>query len=351
MRGPRRVLAIVAIVGFNLIVACALVELIFLLLLHVPRLTASLPRPARRLVQQVYRHFNRSLIQFDPDCAQYDPGLTYTLKPGACTFANLEFRTAVRVNHVGVRDDEAALAAPDIIVLGDSHAMGWGVEHDETFSHVLADKTGQRVLDAGISSYGTVREMMLLDRLDVSGLRLLVIQYSDNDLPENRAFREHGNRLPITSEAEYDRVTQYYASQHSYFPGKYLYRLVMKVSHLETPEPADLAMTPVAPADEARLFLYAVEHASHQRLDDVQLVVLEINESLQDRAPFIRALDAVRREASNPPFVQRLIALDLSTTLTPRDFFVLDDHMTAEGHRVVGDALARVVRDQAGQPR
>src|SRR5262249_14136512 len=153
-------------------------------------------------------------------CSQYDPDLTYTLRPGRCTFENLEFRTDVRVNRLGLRDEEDALSRPDVIVLGDSHAMGWGVEHDETFSHVLAEKTALRVLDAGISSYGTVREMRLLDRLDVSQLRALVIQYSDNDLAENRSFRDHGNRLPITSEAQYDQVTRYYSGQHLYFPGK-----------------------------------------------------------------------------------------------------------------------------------
>src|SRR4029077_3494943 len=113
--------------------AGVLLEALLLLLLHVPRLTGTLPRPVRRLVQQVYRHFNRALIQFDPQCAQYDAGLTYTLKPGTCTFENIEFRTEIHVNRAGLRDEETSLDAPDVIVLGDSHAMGWGVEQDRTF--------------------------------------------------------------------------------------------------------------------------------------------------------------------------------------------------------------------------
>src|SRR4029079_7125411 len=166
-----------------------LLEALLLLMLHVPGLTAALPRPVRRLVQQVYRHFNRALIQFDPRCAQYDAGLTYTLKPGTCTFENIEFRTTVHVNRLGLRDNEEALHAPDVIVIGDSHAMGWGVEEDQTFGRVLARQSGLKILNAGISSYGTVREMRLLDRLDVSRLRFLILQYSDNDLLENQTFR------------------------------------------------------------------------------------------------------------------------------------------------------------------
>src|SRR5262245_25750065 len=109
-----------AIVGFNAIAAVVMLEALFLVLLHVPRLTAMSPRPFRRLIQQVYRHFNRGLIQFEPACAQYDPGVSYTLRPGTCTFSNLEFRNEFHINRLGLRDDDRALEAPEVIVLGDS---------------------------------------------------------------------------------------------------------------------------------------------------------------------------------------------------------------------------------------
>src|SRR5206468_6609664 len=205
-------------IAYNLFVASAVVEAIFLVMLHAPRLTARTPRPVRRLVQQVYRHFNRSLIQFDPRCARYDPGITYTLKPGICTFGNIEFTNTYRINHVGVRDEEAPLDAPDVIVLGDSHAMGWGVEQDQAVPQLLARKTRLKVLNAAISSYGTVREMMLIDRLDTSHLRTLVVQYTDNDLLENRAFRQNNGRLPIMSQPAYQNIVRHYASLQSYYP-------------------------------------------------------------------------------------------------------------------------------------
>ncbi len=280
-------------------------------MLHVPSVTGTLPRPMRRLVQQVYRHFIRSLIQFDPQCAQYDRGLTYTLKPGTCTFANIEFRTTVHVNRMGLRDDEAALAAPEVIAIGDSHTMGWGVEEDQTFGRVLARKSGLKVLNAGISSYGTVREMMLLDRLDVSRLRVLVLQYSDNDLIENQTFRAQGDHLPITTEEEYDKVRRYYSGQRSYYPGKYVFRLFMKAARLEAPEPDQLPMQPASPSDEARLFLNALAHAGHQPLDNVQVIVLEVNEQLQPRRPFILAVDQAKQDPGNPRFVTEMTTLDL----------------------------------------
>jgi hypothetical protein len=337
------------LIAFNAIVSAAIVEGVLLLMLHVPGVTRASPRAFRRLIQQTYRHFNRALIQFDPDCAQYDTQVTYTLKPGNCTFENIEFRNQFHINHLGLRDDEASLAGPEIIVLGDSHAMGWGVEQDQTLVRVLARRSGMKVLNAAISSYGTVREKMLLDRLDVSHLRYLVLQYSDNDVVENRAFKEHGDRLPITGDAEYLNITRYYASQRSYYPGKYIYRLFMKVLRLETPEPDQTAMPPTGPAEEVDLFINALAHAGRVPLDDVQLIVFEINEALQQRRPFLTALQQAQRSRAVPSFVQRLLVLDAASLLTPNDFYALDDHMNAHGHQVIGEALAEVVRSRSAK--
>lgn len=329
---------------FNLVVALVLLEGMLLLLLHAPGLTDLSPRPVKRLVQQLYRHFNRMLLQFDPACAVYDPEVTYTLRPGTCTFTNLEFRTTIRVNRLGVRDSEASLDGPDVIVVGDSHAMGWGVEQDESFPRVLARQTGLKVLNAAVSSYGTAREMILLNRFDTKRLRTLIVQYADNDLPENRSFREHEGRLPITPEADYQRIVAYYAAQQSYYPGKYVFRLLMKVMKLEQPEPDQLRMDPISPGNEAELFLYVLTHGSHVPLDGVQIIVLEVNQEIEPRRPFLAALANIRRHEDNPAYVRSLVTLDTAPFLKPHDFYVLDDHMKPSGHEAIGAALARLVR-------
>ena len=334
----------VFLIAFNLVVAIGLLEGLFVVMLHSPRVVGASPRPVRRLVQQIYRHFNRTLVQFNPNCARYDPQVTYTLKPGTCTFENLEFRDEFRINRLGLRDDGASLDAPEVIVLGDSHAMGWGVEQDETLVRVMARKSGMKVLNAAISSYATVREMTLLDRLDTSRLRVLIVQYSDNDLPENRAFRQSDGHLPITSETQYQKIVQHYASQGTYYPGKYVYRLLMKLLRLEEPEPDQVTMGSATPAEEAELFLHALTHASRTRLDNVQVIVFEVNEQLRPPRPFIAALDEAKRRADHPAFVQRLITVDTTRVLTPADFYILDDHMNARGHQGVGDALADLIR-------
>src|SRR5258706_285807 len=53
---------------------------------------------------------------------------------------------------------------------------------------LIEKKSGRRVVNMGISSYGTVRELRLLDRVDVSKATHLIIQYCGNDIYENLPF-------------------------------------------------------------------------------------------------------------------------------------------------------------------
>jgi hypothetical protein len=227
--------------------------------------------------------------------------------------------------------------------------MGWGVEQHEAVPQLLAAKTGLRVLNAALSSYGTAREMLMLDRLDTSRLRVLVVQYSDNDLLENRAFERAGGRLPIMTEAQYDEIVRHYAPQRRYYPGKYLYRLFMKITRLEPPEPEQTRMEPASPIEEAEAFVNVLSRSARGRLDDVDILVFEISEQIRPARPFITALDAVKRRAEYPAFIRRLHTLDVAPLLNRRDFYVLDDHMNRHGHAVVADALATELRRRIGE--
>jgi hypothetical protein len=340
--GWRKVAAVVAV---NVVVSIVLLEGILALLVHAPRLTAAAPAPVRRLAQQMYRHFNRTLIQFDRACARYDPGVTYTLKPGSCRFANIEFTTTYHVNSAGLRDAERALSAPEIIVLGDSHAMGWGVEQNETLAAVLAARSGRKVLNASVSSYGTVRELAMLDRLDTSRLRILVVQYADNDLAENHTFRKRGQTLPITSKDEYDRIVAHYQGQRSYYPGKYLYRLVMKVLRLEEPEPDQLNMDMLPPAEEAALFLHTLEHGTRTPLEHVQVIVFAVHQDAEVARAFTMALAQESRKPGHPAHVANLIVVNTAALLAFEDFYTLDDHMRPSGHRTIGERLAALIEE------
>jgi hypothetical protein len=344
MTTRRRLVNTIAFLLFNLIFAIAVVEIVLAVVVTTPSAAAMMPRSVRVLFQQVYRHFKRSLVQFEPACTHYDPELTYLLKPGRCTFANVEFSTELRINRAGLRDGDAALEAPEVIVVGDSYAMGWGVQQDETLGRVLARASGLKVLNAGISSYGTVREMKLLDRLDTSRMKFLIVQYHDSDIVENLAFRDHSGTIPILSAADYQATVDWYQARQGYWPGKYLSGLFLKITRLETPDPNAPRMPPsTSSVEEATLFLNVLAHGTRKPLDDVKLIVFEASEEIRPPRSFLANVAVLSRRDDQPAYVRRLHALDVAPLLEEQDFYSLDDHLRASGHEKIGRALAEVL--------
>ncbi|MBA4417045.1 MAG: hypothetical protein C0392_03905 [Syntrophus sp. (in: bacteria)] len=151
-------------------------------------ITPNLPWIAA-VQEHLYFSGARNIWQAQPGCVVFDQDLIYKPKDGACQFDNVEFKTVQRFSpegrYTGPKPDGMGIA-----VLGDSHAVGWGVGDEETFAAELQRLSGRPVYNLAVSSYGTVRELMrleksgLLDKIDT-----IVIQYCDNDLEENMEFR------------------------------------------------------------------------------------------------------------------------------------------------------------------
>jgi len=311
----------------------------------------TLPPSIVKGLRHYYSSYDRQIIQYRPDYAQYDKDLFYTLKPGEFRFTGREFDAPFSVNHLGLRDDEESLHAPEVIVLGDSYAMGWGVEQERTFAERLAAKTGKKVLNTGISSYGTAREMILLRKLDLSKLNYLIIQYGANDYDENKAFREHNNVLPISSPEEYQRLCRQETCRADYYWGKLTLRLFPSL--LRHPIKASSwfqRLDPKEPSpeygDEVDLFLNALAH-SGVNLEGVHLLVFETNVFDHNDPVFIQALEQryQANPASLPAGIASLSVIDFSRQWdNGHDFFVLDDHLTEAGHEKIAQTLATLIQ-------
>jgi hypothetical protein len=310
----------------------ALAEGATLFLLAHPGLARSMPGPVLRHLQDCYREYDRPIIQMQKDTARYDPQLYYTLRPGRFVFRTREFANEFRVNHLGVRDDEASLAAPEVVVIGDSYAMGWGVEQDEAFPQVIERRRGTRVLNAAVSSYGTVREMWMLDRIDVSGTKQLIVQYAENDRNENEVFRATGTLPPINEEM-HRRMLADDAARRRYWFGKYSLRLL--THGLEPPPRAD----PTAATSAAAAFVHALVHAGHQPLDTLELTVLMFTPP--DFPPALAAY--VRAHPELPAWVRHMRPVFAGDTLRDGHTYVLDEHVNALGHAAIAEALMQAM--------
>jgi hypothetical protein len=286
----------------------------------------------------------RRNLQFIPGCARYDAEVSYTLEPAECQQTSFEYSVTVRANRAGLRDDESSLDRPDVIVIGDSHAMGWGVRQEETFAAVLERATGYRTLNMGMPSYGTAREMIALQRVDRSAMKYLIVQYCSNDYEENRAFLDRGNRLPVMREADYLRYQRRFGlERRGYYPGKHLREFLpgMVREYVgRSPWETDPWIGSRDFEQEARAFL-AVLLGSGIDLRAAHLLVVEVESYNHNAGGFPAAVqEEVRRlEEATPKPLPAITPIDLAPVLTEQHYYRLDDHMNARGHEAVAGVL------------
>lgn len=122
---------------------------------------------------------------------KYDPLLGWAHQPGQeGIFETPQFRTAVRINALGLRDREHSYERQNnikrILVLGDSFAWGYGVEESERFSQVLEEKLDVEVINAGVSGYSTDQELLWYQNEGIKyDTDLVILEFAGNDVGDN----------------------------------------------------------------------------------------------------------------------------------------------------------------------
>lgn len=203
-----------------------LLEGCFGVLFYVVKNGQQLPEKVTKLLGYIYLFHCRDYIVYEKNRGRYDPELFYTLKPGEFDYSNMEFSTKYKVNKAGLRDDESSLDKPEIIFLGDSYTMGWGVEQEESYVAILEKEMDRKTLNAGIASYGTARELLTFGRLQKDSCKLLVLQFCPNDVKENRAFLSGGFHLEVSPEHVFEKELIWNKLYRFYFPLKYLHAAI-----------------------------------------------------------------------------------------------------------------------------
>ncbi|MEW6512229.1 MAG: SGNH/GDSL hydrolase family protein [Bacteroidota bacterium] len=139
----------------------------------------------------------------ETDLRTYDDVLVYRLRPNVILTGKRTpyfVHPEIRINSLGLRNGESVTPKPAgtfrILSLGDSYAFGWGVREDQCYARrleaSLTRSIGRRieVINAGIPSYESWRELILLGRLrSTLDPDLVICQVADNDLGMNGAGR------------------------------------------------------------------------------------------------------------------------------------------------------------------
>ncbi len=324
---------------FNLVVVLGFIGLLEGICAYYLRNPSSIPPSLISVFAEYYRTNDRNIVQVT-DCGQYDPDLFYTLAPGECVFENREFSTKIYSNSEGIRDDEASLDDPEVVVIGDSFSMGWGVEQQECYAHLLESMlNGKKTLNASISSYGTARETILLDHLGVTAPEWLIIQYHPTDFSENMEFVANDYQLKISPESTYDSLRSYIQSRTKYFPGKHLAHLLKLKLQESISTPQEVSVN-----QEVDAFLEVLLH-SKLNLDSTRIIVFEVDHISALNNDFIGAL---KQEISNrddlPAFIKNISIIMLKDVMSAEDFFILDEHLNATGHKHLASVLSKFIQ-------
>lgn len=274
----------------------------------------------------LYRKAIRNVWQGQVNCVDFDGELIYRPRIGTCQFDGFEFKTVLNFSEEGRFTGEKPVGV-GIAVIGDSHAMGWGVEDEETFAAELQILSQRPVFNLGVSSYGTVRELLrleksgLLDRVDT-----VVIQYCSNDLKENRYNRIAGIEK---NREKFEKITE----KKNSFSGRL--RMIKKNYGFTFSLPfkyvKEKVMTPFKDFSPHYQALMAVLE-SHASLNSKRVLIFYMNRYGQRFYDFPVGKD---KSLPNVEFID--VSIDLS--VDTGDFYRLDDHMTPAGHRKVAASI------------
>jgi len=337
-----------AVAVISYLVLVGLMETLFSWWFYHP---SKIPDYLIRSFRYYYYQYDMRVFQYDQRLTVYDPVLHYILRPGArARYSNAEFDVEVCVNSLGLRDDSGSVHQPSVICLGDSYAMGWGVNQQETYPELLQHLTGRKVLNAGISSYGTARELLLLDRLDTTNLEYLIIQYCANDFVENDTFINSGYRLPISDSCTLQRNMVRHRYNVLYYPGKHFLLIAQaflkqKINNVFPVFNLSANKQPAADiADHVQRFVDILYHSTID-FRKVKVIITHIDDSGSIKRRFINEVQALLRQS---PYAERfgdqLRFADFSEVLSKEDYFILDGHIKPSGHRKVAEKLAKTLQ-------
>src|SRR4030095_16371985 len=227
--------------------------------------------------------------------------------------------------------------------------LGWGINQDQTIPSQLEKLTGKNVLNAGMSSFGTAREMKRLNVIDTSALKYIIIQYCANDNEENKAFFDNGNRLKISSQSSYDSLGRRDTWNKKYFPGK-VFLTSLKYLSKETVKsilgkPPSVIGLPIDPQRDAKMFVDILKGSSIN-FNKTKVIVFA-----GDDLEFINNnafLNEVKKLSGSGEYQQHfgsnLILADLSGLLSKDDFYILDGHFRASAHQKIAERLSALLK-------
>lgn len=338
MKKAPKVAGIIFIFGILLIFILVVINLIIGLSTRYG-IKVSNFEPLLSIQKRYYFGGDRNVWQYLRDCVEVDQYMIYIPKNGNCKFENIEFETVLSFDSSGRSNNfpfDPNLKS--IAVLGDSHAMGWGVNNNETFSAQLQNLTGRRVYNLAVSSYATERELNYLEKMNVlSEVDTIIIQYCDNDLKANLIY-------PINRNIGLDR---YLEASDSYLANKKNSLIINFIPGLTAIIPQNIKNF-IKPY--LGLKISEIENlniSEHRR--NLERVLIEFSDILKNKRVIVFFISGGNRVKSpglkwNGTFNKNNLNVNfIDLGIKDNYFYSLDDHLTSYGHLAIAKELLKFI--------
>lgn len=289
------------------------------------------------LPQKIYIDILRN-IYFD--ClVGVEKNYVYTAIPGKCVLNNIEYSTIINSGKYGFRNLDDG--KPELILIGDSHTHGFGVNDNETFSSILSGVYGYKTLNLGIGSYATKRELETLKEFS-STESVVVIQYCDNDAGENQfAINNSDVDFKNAVKNNWIGIVQAYKTKKELGFRSVLNEIVnyWKLDKYTTKEEFYKSYSQRDIASEAKNFAIILSSYSNI-LKQKKIVLFESAGHGLNHPEFAEQFSgAIKKYAPTVDF----IVLDSTQYLNHGDYYFFDDHLNRKGHAKVARMINSVL--------
>ncbi|MHC5212664.1 MAG: SGNH/GDSL hydrolase family protein [Planctomycetota bacterium] len=274
----------------------------------------------------------------NPSYVLHDPLLGWRYRPGArVRHVTDEFDVAVAVNAQGFRD--AAFPAADgadhplIVALGDSQTFGWGVEVERAFPVRLGRALDVRVLNMGVSGYGTDQQLLLWRQTGRSlAPDIVVLTVCANDTREVYRAAMYGRKKPrFVLDGGRPVLRGVPVPRHRFAEWSHLLRSAWS-NRLKAANP------PLRPDETgpARQLQAALLHALAEDVTGAGARLLVVSQDEPWLTGPLAGIPGVLSLDVGP-------ALAMAAEAGPVTF-ARDPHWNARGHAVVADAIEQTIR-------
>lgn len=293
-----------------------------------------------------------SAVVYDPEqiaAWRLEPGLTKE-RPGARGGVKGEVRT----NDDGLRSSLSRARPPGVrrlVLLGDSLVFGWGVDEGETLSDGLTSALGPgfEVLNAGIPGYSTTQAAWLYGEVvqhyapDAVILFLSLHDYSLVPVSDAEAL-DGGDGPAAAIQVALAKYSRFYALLHQWIsPGA-------RANFLTEVEaaPDRIPRVPRVSDAERTAAVQALRRTIHEAGGQLSLGLLpgaaELNGVIPPMPRGATWLGQIQQQLPELGLVDVRACCRGPTLVLPDD----PGHLSAEGNRVVGAAIAEVWRQTSG---